>query len=257
MIAIRSYHSLCADLAGARLRAMMLVLTLLAATSASAPTLQPRHNVHFGVGWQNTGASRALTWEPAIQGSRKDVPVIVGWSMIGKRRLYWAPFARLEYMNTWSIGGGTNMLGLDLGFGGLGVYMTKPPSQVENPTGRWYATFEINLANLRFGGNLAPNAPKNDRVPDPDAHREMVREDLENGIFPDHTIQRYPFGKYSYVALGFPIQIRAWKQIRDDLGIGFFLESTVFGMEWPMDRKVSRFAQVYNVIAGLSVVLGR
>jgi hypothetical protein len=236
---------------------LIVSLLVFAAATPTDTSRSPRHNLHFGTGWQNTGASRRLTWEPAIQGSRKDVPVIVGWSMIGKRRLYWAPFARLEYTNTWSIGGGTNMLGVDLGFGGLGVFMTKPPAAVEKPTGRWYATFEVNLANLRLGGNLAPNAPRNDRVPDPDAHREMVREDLANGIFPDHTIQRYPFGKYSYVALGFPIQIRAWKQIKDDLGVGFFFESTLFGMEWPLDRKVGTFAQVYNVIVGVSILLGR
>jgi len=229
----------------------------LASATAAAASKAPRHNVHVGVGWQNTGASRALTWEPAIQGSRKDVPVIAGWSMIGKQRVYYAPFARIKYANTWSIGGGTNLLGLDLGFGGLGVYMTKPPAAFENATGRWYATFEVNFANLRFAGNLSPGAPNNDRVPDPDAHREMVAQQVADGVPPDHTIQRYPFGKYSSVEVAFPLQIRAWKQVRDDLGVGFFFESTVFGLEWPMDRRVSKPAQVYNIIVGLSIVLGR
>ena len=216
----------------------------------------PRHEVHVGTGWQNTGASRALTWEPAIQGSRKDVPVIAGWSMIGNRRLFYAPFARLKYTNAWSIGGAVNLLGVDLGLGGLGVFMTKPPADVEDVKGRWFATFTINVANVRFGGNVAPGRPKNDRVPDADAQRELVSDQVAAGEFPDHTLQRYPFGPYSYVELAFPMQFRAWKQLRDDLGIGFFFEPVLFGMEWPLDRRVSRFAQTYAVLVGLSVVLG-
>lgn len=230
------------------------ICALLIATPASAA---PRHNIHLGTGWQNTGASRALTWEPAIQGSRKDVPLIAGWSLVGSRRVYYAPFARIKYTNTWSIGGATNLLGLDLGFGGLGVYLTRPPVAHENPTGRWYAVFEVNLANLRIGGNISPHAPKDSGVDDPDAQREKVAMQVANGEFPDHHIQRYPFGAYSYVELAFPIHIRAWKQIRDDLGVGFFFESTVFGLEWPLDRRVTHFAQVYNVIVGLSFTLGQ
>jgi hypothetical protein len=223
----------------------------------AAKAAPPRHDVHVGTGWQNTGASRSLTWEPAIQGSRKDVPVIAGWSMIGNGRVFWAPFARLKYTNAWSLGGALNLLGLDLGLGGLGVYMTRPPAAVERTTGRWYATFTINFANIRFGGNIAPNRPKNDRISDPDAHREMVREQVANGDPPDHTLQRYPFGSYSYVEFAFPIQIRAWKQLRDDLGVGFFFEAVPFGLEWPLDRTVSRFAQTYAIILGPSIILGR
>lgn len=217
----------------------------------------PRNEVHLGTGWQNTGASRALTWEPAIQGSRKDVPVIAGWSRIGDGRVFWAPFARVKYTNTWSIGGATNLLGVDVGLGGLGVYLTKPPAAVERATGRWFATFTINVANIRLGGNVAPNRPHNPRVSDPDAYRETVREQVAAGEFPDHTLQRYPFGRYSYVEMAFPIQLRAWKQVRDDLGVGFFFEAVPFGLEWPLDRKVTHFAQTYSVIVGPSIVLGR
>jgi len=31
---------------------------------------------------------------------------------------------------------------------------------------------------------------------------------------------------------------------------------TLFGLEWPLDRKVEQFAQTYNVLGGLSVLLG-
>jgi hypothetical protein len=59
------------------------------------------------------------------------------------------------------------------------------------------------------------------------------------------------------VELAFPMQFRAWKQLRDDLGVGFFFEFVIFGMEWPLDRKVSSFAQTYTILLGPSIVLGR
>jgi hypothetical protein len=224
---------------------------------ANATAAAPRHEIHAGFGWQNTGASRRFTWEPAIAGSRKDVPVIAGWSLVGNGRVHWAPFARVKYTNAWSIGGAVNLLGVDLGFGGLGVYLTQPPAAVERTTGRWFATLTINLANLRLGGNVTPNRPKNDRIPDPDTHREQVREQVARGGETDHTLQRYPFGRYAYAELAFPIQIRAWKQVREDLGVGFFFEAVPFGFEWSLDRRVARFAQTYTVLVGPSITLGR
>lgn len=232
----------------------VLGLVALPSTAMTAPL---RHDVHVGLGWQNTGASRRFDWEPAIQGSRKDVPVVAGWSLVGNERVYWAPFARLKYTNAWSIGGSVNLLGVDLGLGGLGVYLTRPPASFERATGRWFATFTINFANLRLGGNVAPNRPTNDRVPDPDAQRELAREQVATGMPTDHTLQRYPFGSYAYAELAFPLQIRAWKQVRDDLGVGFFLEAVPFGLEWDLDRKSSRFAQVYTVLVGPSIIFGR
>jgi hypothetical protein len=237
-------------------RAIACAVLLWGLPLARAEAASPRHELHVGTGWQNTGASRRFTWEPAIQGSRKDVPVIAGWSMIGNGRVYWAPFARVKYTNAWSIGGAVNLLGVDVGLGGLGVYLTRPPG-VERATGRWFATFTVNFANLRIGANVAPNRPKNDRVPDPNAQRERVREQVATGVPPDHTLQRYPFGHYAYVELAFPIQIRAWKQVRDDVGVGFFFEAVPFGLEWPLDRRVSRFAQTYAIIVGPSIILGR
>jgi hypothetical protein len=224
--------------------------------ASSTNAAAPRHEVHVGAGWQNTGASRRFSWEPAIHGSRKDVPVVAGWSMVGAGRLYWAPFARVKYTNAWSMGGAVNLLGVDLGPGGLGVHLTPPPSSLERATGRWFATLTINFANLRLGGNVAPKRPENDRVSDPEAQREQVREQVAAGEATDHTLQRYPFGSYAYVELAFPIQARAWKQVRDDLGVGFFFEVVPFALEWPLDRKVSRFAQGYAVLIGPSITLG-
>lgn len=232
----------------------LVVLSLLPSLAHAAP---PKHEIHAGAGWQNTGASRALTWHPAIQGSRKDVPVILGWSAVGSRRVYWAPFARVKYTNAWSMGGALNLLGVDLGIGGLGVYLTRPPANDESDNGRWFATFTAHAINLRVGTNLTPNRPHNDRVPDPDARRELVRQQIATDVPPDHTLQRYPFGRYSYFEAAFPIQIRAWKQVRKDLGVGMFVEAVPFGMEWPLDRRVPRFAQTYSLIVGASIMLGR
>lgn len=222
----------------------------------ATPASRRFHHLDGGVGWQNTGASEPLRWRPAIEGSRKDVPVFVGWGMSSSKRIYWAPFARLKYTSTWSIGGAMNLLGVDLGFGGLGVHLTDPPAPAEKVEGRWFAVFEVNLANLRIGGNLTPNRPRRGSVPDPDAHREMVEELVADGEPSDASVQRYPFGPYAYVEVAFPIQIRAWRQVREDLGVGMFLEATVFGMEWPLDRPVERFAQTYNIMLGPVVVFG-
>lgn len=182
--------------------------------------------------------------------------MVVGWSLGGNQRLYWAPFARLKYVNAWSIGGAVNLLGVDLGLGGLGVYLTQPQASFERATGRWFATLTINFANLRLGGNVAPNGPKNDRAPDPDAQREQAREQVATGMPTDHTLQRYPFGSYAYAELAFPVQVRAWKQVRDDLGVGFFFEAMPFGLEWALDRKQASFAQVYTLLIGPSVSFG-
>src|SRR4051794_28993835 len=75
----------------------------------------PANVVEVGAGWQNTGALRdSLEWTYSIQGSRKDVPAYVGWRLLGKRRFYWAPFARFNYTSFWSIAGAGNLLGVTL-----------------------------------------------------------------------------------------------------------------------------------------------
>ncbi|MCX4247968.1 hypothetical protein [Paraliomyxa miuraensis] len=234
---------------------VMVALRFIGEAHAGEP--RAGHTIEAGTGWQNSGATRAMTWEPGVQGSRKDVPVFVGWSRTGHRRLYYAPSVRLQYTNTWSMGGAMNLLGVELGLGGLGVYLTEPPRAVVPRMGRWFVTAEVDLANLRIGANLTPNRPGHSEVPDPDAHRDHIRElqaaDRTDEL--DFTIQHYPFGNYSYVALAFPVQIRAWKMIREDLGVGFFFESTVTALEWPLDRPVSKAAFGYNVVCGLAIHL--
>src|SRR5262245_36708411 len=102
------------------------------------------HSVELGAGWQNSGATRELTWEPGVQGSRKDVTAYVGWRMVGEKRVYYSPSARLTYTNFWSLGGAGNLLGVKLGPAGFGVYVTPPPSRftAEQRKGRWFATID-------------------------------------------------------------------------------------------------------------------
>jgi hypothetical protein len=163
-------------------------------------------------------------------------------------------------MNSWSMGGAMNLIGVDLGLGGLGIHLTQPPRlrTPEQNRGRWFATLEINFADIRFGTNMTPNGPDNARVPDPDAHREMIREAQRTGREQelDSSLQHYPFGTYSYVAIGVPIQLRAWNMVRKNLGVGGFFETTLVGFEWPTDRAVKRPGLVYNVVAGLSLTFG-
>jgi hypothetical protein len=169
-----------------RTAALPKLLVALACAWLAGPTGVGRreavagHAFEVGTGWQNMGASREAGWAPSVQGSRKDVPAYIGWRLVGERRLYWAPFARVQYTNFWSLGGAGNLLGVTLGPLGLGVHLTPPPSQ-------------------------------DDRVPDPDAHRADLRREIarEGRVGASGFTQHYPLGSYSYVSLGLPIHFRA------------------------------------------------
>lgn len=234
-----------------------VVATLLAARPARAA-----HGFELGTGWQNTGALQGtLEWQPAIQGSRKDVPAFLGWRYLGERRVYYAPFARINYTNFWSLGGGGNLLGVTLAPAGLGVYLTRPPAALspEARRGRWFATFEINLGSFAIGGNITPDRPIDPRVPDPDAQRATLRSDIAQygGVRPETGFaQRYPLGSYQYAALAVPIQFRVWNMVTERTGVGFFLESNPVMLEWNIGNGGSNTpAYGYNVTAGLSALL--
>jgi hypothetical protein len=223
-------------------------------SSAAPSSAAGQHTIEIGTGWQNTGATREQTWEPGIQGSRKDVPLFVGWRYALGSRVYYAPFARLQYTNFWSIGGAGNLLGIDLGAGGIGFALSDPIGEVprEQRVGRFFATLEINLANVRIGFNATPGAPESESVPDPEAHRARVRAQVAAGEGADASIQHYPFGEYAYVQIAFPVRISVWGLLSETFGLGFFIESTVAALEWPIGIEVSSPAYTYNVIAGAS-----
>jgi hypothetical protein len=225
-----------------------IILVMLLSTRAMAG-----HAIEVGAGWQNTGATRELTWEPAVQGSRKDVSAFVGWKLVGQKRVHWAPMARLQYTNFWSLGGAGNLLGVRLGPAGLGVYLTPPPSRFAERKGRWFAVLDINFGALQIGGNITPDSPGDERVPDPEAHRNRLRQELAQGGVKSGFTQHYPFGSYAFVQLGMPMQIRAWKMVSERAGVGLFFELDPLLLEWAIDRPASPVANGYNFSGGVTV----
>lgn len=234
---------------------MRLLLVVALGVALSRPA-RAGHAVEAGAGWQNTGTTPALTWQPAVQGSRKDVAAWVGWRLVGERRVYYSPMARLSYTNFWSLGGAGNLLGVTLAPAGFGVYVTPPPARFRpaERRGRWFAAIELNAA-VQLGGNVTPETPQDARVPDPDAHRARLREELatDGQVGASGFTQRYPFGSYSFVQLGLPTQLRAWNMVRERVGVGFFVELDPLLFEWPLDRAVDHVTHGYRLGAGLTV----
>lgn len=221
-----------------------------------------QHVVEAGTGWQNTGATRDLTWRPALQGSRKDVPAFMGWRYIGEKRIYYTPFARLIYMNTWSIGGAMNLINTGLSPAGLGVYFTKPPSDYnpEERMGKWFISANIN-ASFRFGINTTPHSPKSDKVIDPEAYKGNLQWRLDHqdslGITLYEFEQHYPFGPYAYVAIDLPVQIQFSTILKQGYGIGFFLESNVGLFEWSLDGNRYPYAYGYSMVGGVNFTFAK
>jgi len=223
------------------LRLLIVVATLALAIPRAA---HAGHVLEAGTGFQNTGASRDIRWLPAIQGSRKDLPVFVGWRWLGERRLYWAPYARLDYVKFWSLGGAGNLLGVTLAPAGLGVYLSRPPASLapEQRRRRWFATLEINFAALQLGGNATPGSPTASAIPDADAYRARLRDEYQRtgGISAASAItQFYPFGEYAYVSISVPIQLRVWNQVTRRAGVGLFFELTPAIFEWQLGGQAS------------------
>ncbi|MCW5907356.1 MAG: hypothetical protein KIS94_05825 [Chitinophagales bacterium] len=237
--------------------AFLLLILSFFATGTNAQDV-----IEAATGWQTTGATRELTWRPAIQGSRKDVPVYLGWRHIGGNSLYYTPFTRLYYTNTWSIGGAMNLLSTGLSPAGLGLYFTKPPSAFEpsERVGKWFISANINAA-FRFGLNITPHSPKSDKVPNPTEYKENLPWLLDHqdslGITLFDFEQHYPFGPYGYIAVDFPVQIQFTKVLKEGYGLGFFIESSVSTLEWSLDGNRHKYALGWNMLAGLNFTFGK
>ena len=231
-----------------------------AAACCVAPAAEAGNAFELGVGWENLGALEGtLEWQPSIQGSRKDVPVFVGWRHVGEQRVFWAPSARLSLTNFWSIGGGGNFFGLTVAPAGLGVYLTRPPAALspEARRGRWFVTATLS-ASVQLGGNATPDQPQNASVPDPDAHRAALRAQLQQGTGIDvlQEPQHYPLGSYAYTTLGLPLRIDAWGMATQRVGVGFFVEAHPLILEWQISSGGSATpAYGYSMTAGLTALV--
>jgi hypothetical protein len=223
-----------------------------------------QHTLEAGTGWQNTGATEKLSWWPDLQGSRKDIPVFIGWRYVGQKRFYYTPYARFIYLNTWSIGGAMNMLNASFSPTGMGVYLTKPPAayKPEERVGKWFVSFNVNAA-FRFGVNVTPHGPKSQRVPNPEEYKQNLQWRLNHqdslGITLFDFEQHYPYGQYGYVAVDLPVQIRVNTVVKNGYGVGFFIESNAALFEWFMDGKTYRlpYAYGYSMTAGFSFVFSK
>lgn len=227
------------------------------AAALAAPAAHAANVVELGVGWENLGALEGkLEWQPSVQGSRKDVPVFVGWRHTGERRVFWAPSARLTFANFWSIGGGGNFLGVTLTPAAIGVYLSRPPEAWgrEQLRGHWFVTASLG-ASVQIGGNATPDQPQNPSVPDPDAHRAELRARIQQGVGIDvlQESQHYPLGSYAFTSLGLPLRIDAWGMATQRVGVGFFVEAHPMILEWQISSGGSATpAYGYSMTAGLT-----
>lgn len=243
--------------AAAAARASALVCLL------SGGAAEAQHVLEVGTGWGDMGDTpNALHWQPAYQGSRKDVPAYLGWRMMGESRVYWAPYARLNYVNYWSIGGGGNAFGATLAPLGLGVYLTRPPSAFspEQRVGRWFVSFEVNLAAFQFGVNATPDGPPNPDVPSPTAYRAMLAQQVATTGHVQLDLltaqQHYPGGAYSFARLSVPLRLQVWNHVTRRAGVGFFLDVIAAELEWSLQPGATREPALgYELTAGALAVL--
>jgi len=149
--------------------------------------------LELGAGWQNTRASPQLMWQPAIEGSRKDVPAWLGWRYQGDSRIYYAPYARLRYTYFWSIGGAGSLLGAEVGPLGLGIYLTNPLEEAwqDQRAERWGVTLEAHVGSVQLGFDATPNAPMHDRVAGPEIQRAEAEARVRTGLATDASVQLY------------------------------------------------------------------
>lgn len=237
---------------------VMSVWGICAGVLLAASTAHAANVIEAGVGWENQGAIQGkLQWLPSIQGSRKDVPVFVGWRHMGNQRVFWAPSARMTVANFWSIGGGGNFLGVTVAPAGIGVYFTPPPAAYspEARQGHWFVSATLS-ASLQLGGNATPNSPTNDSIPDPEAHRTDLRARIASGVGIDvlKESQHYPLGSYAYAAVGLPLRIDVSRTMTQQIGAGFFIEANPMLLEWQLSSDGNATpAYGYSMTAGFSV----
>ena len=198
------------------------------------------HIIEFGAGWENMGLSPETTWKPYSysQGSRKEAHVILGWRYLGEQKIYYSAFGRLQYGFDWSMSGSMNLLEMNFGALGIGVYLSKPLSAYskESRIGKWFSTFELNIVAFSIGGNLSPHSGI--------GNREWSNPNEQFGN------QYYAFGgSYSYFQYSIPIRIQFWNELKK-FGVGMFIESQALIIEKSLNIKMP-VAIGYTMTAGV------
>ena len=242
------------------MKKVKIIITTLCVLLAIIPTKgHAQHVLEMGAGWGDMGMTPAVGWRPFewSQGSRKEIQSMISYKyMLDYKRVYYAPFVRLQYDNTWSMTGGMNLMNVNFGLAGLGVYLTKPMSSFEaqDRKGKWFATFEINLASIAIGGNITPSLGVRGKN---SGHRLWVNPERQFGgqYYPIKETYEPNDGKYLFLHYSIPVQFRVWNMINQDTGLGFYLGSDIAIVEKDFTHLNAPVAMGYNIYAGLSINL--
>lgn len=219
--------------------------------------ISAQHVVSVGAGWGDMGMTPTTCWKPYSwsQGSRKEVQSFASYKYcIGKKRVYYVPSIRLQYDNVWSMTGAMNLMNVNLGLAGLGVYLTQPMSTVEQKKGKWFATFEINFASIAFGGNITPSMGVRGKD---SGVRMWIDPDRQfgNQYYPICDTYEPNDGKYLFLHYSVPIEFRVWNMVTEKSGVGFFLGSDIAIIEKDFTHSGSPVAMGYNIYAGFSLTI--
>ncbi|MGN0187782.1 MAG: hypothetical protein ACI392_08595 [Paludibacteraceae bacterium] len=237
----------------------MKKLVVLICLTLCANGLVAQHIVEVGAGWGDMGMTRTVPWKPFpwSQGSRKEAQSLMTYKyMLGSQRVYYVPSIRLQYDNTWSMSGGMNLMNINVGVAGLGIYLTQPMAAFVDHgyVGRWFATFEINFASIAVGGNITPNLGVRGSN---SGHRLWITPDRQFGgqYYPIKETYEPNDGRYLFLHYSLPIEFRVWKMVTETVGVGFFLASDIAIIEKDFTHPDAPVAMGYNIYGGLAITL--
>ena len=229
-----------------------LFLTLLAILPIVAPA---QHVIEVGAGWGDMGMTPTVGWKPFSwsQGSRKEVQAVLSYKyMVGTKRVYYVPSIRLQYDNVWSMSGAMNLMNVNLGLAGLGIYLTKPIGAIDSRQGKWFATLEINFASLAFGGNITPQMGVRGKD---SGVRLWIDPDRQfgNQYYPICNTYEPNDGHYVFMHYSVPVELRVWNMVTEKTGVGCFVGSDIAIIEKDFTHPDAPVAMGYNLYAGFSV----
>lgn len=150
----------------------------------------------------------------------------IGYTLIGTQRVYYSTYLQLSYQDGQSYAGGMNLLGVNLGLAGIGVYLSKPlddykPNKLKDS---FFALFELSFLTFSFGGNATPNKGI--------GTKEWIDLAEQFGN------KRYAFGEYTYFRYSFPISIKMWGMITNTFGLGFKVSAQPLFMEIALNKEM-------------------
>ncbi len=218
--------------------------------------MQAQHALDMGAGWGNMGLSPSTTWKPYSwsEGSRKEAMAGLSYQYVGRKKIYYAPSAKLRYGNNWSMSGSVNLISLHLGVAGLGIHMLKPIStyKPEERKGKWFGTFEVNFASIGIGGNITPSMGARGAKSGSREWSDTTNQ-FGNQYYAFKDTYEPNNGKYSYIQYSVPLTMRFWNMLTNEVGLGFFLASNCIMLEKSFNLN-SPISIGYDIQAGISLM---